>query len=96
MTVYSLHPGVIRTEFTRHLKEKLGLFWYLLILLSWPFMKNPVRGAQTTIYCVVDENIAGHSGRYYGDCKEKSTSKLVQDDQLASKLSELSAEFVDM
>jgi len=39
----------------------------------WPFTKIQYvhRGAQTSIYSAVGEEISGHSGRYYNDCQEK-------------------------
>ena len=32
--------------------------------------KSPKQGAQTTIYCAVDESISHESGHYYKDCKK--------------------------
>jgi len=96
VTVYSLHPGVVRTELGRHIIQKLGIFAYLLGALIWPFTKNPAQGAQTTIYCAVDEEISGHSGRYYSDCKEKDAAPQAQDDETAEKLWELSEKLVGL
>ena len=62
VTVYSLHPGVVRTDLGRHIEGKLGIFKYLFWGALWPFTKNPVQGAQTSIYCAVEEEI---SGKYY-------------------------------
>ena len=80
VTVYSLHPGVVRTDLGRHVDKRLGIFRHIFWSLMWPFTKNPVQGAQTNIYCAVDEEVAGHTGHYYSDCREKeaagcSTSK---------------------
>ena len=93
VTVYSLHPGVVRTELGRHLPK---LLLYILGPLLWPFTKNPVQGAQTSIYCSVAEEISGHSGRYYSDCKEKPAAPQGQDEETAEKLWELSAKLVDL
>ena len=59
VTVYSLHPGVVRTDLGRHIEGKLGIFKYLFWGALWPFTKNPVQGAQTSIYCAVEEEISG-------------------------------------
>jgi retinol dehydrogenase-12 len=32
--------------------------------------KTPLEGAQTTLYCCLEESIVEQSGRYYSDCKE--------------------------
>ena len=34
-----------------------------------PFLKTPESGAQTSIFCAVDESAAGQSGLYYSDCR---------------------------
>lgn len=44
------------------------LFWgarRLFGILLGPFMKSPELGAQTTIYCAVDEKCANETGLYY-------------------------------
>lgn len=65
VTVYSLHPGVIRTELGRHLVPTLAL-WKKMIAMSFMMLvKSPWEGAQTTIYCAVDESLTNASGLYY-------------------------------
>lgn len=75
VTVYSLHPGVIRTELGRHLFQTWALWKRVLFSLLLFLIKNPWEGAQTTIYCAVDESIANQSGLYYRqaitDCKQE-------------------------
>lgn len=96
VTVYSLHPGVIRTELGRHLFPTLAL-WKRMILM--PFMmliKSPWEGAQTTIYCAVDESLANVSGLYYSDCAPKTAAPQAQDDDAAKKLWDLSASMVGL
>lgn len=63
--MYSLHPGVIRTELGRHLFHTLP-WWMKMIIVPIMWMnKSPREGAQTTIYCAVEESIAKESGLYY-------------------------------
>jgi hypothetical protein len=40
-----------------------GATW-LLRKVTW-MAKTPTQGAQTTIYCAVDEKVAGQNGLYY-------------------------------
>lgn len=54
-SVYSLHPGVVRTELSRYMKSYVKLlmkfispFWYL-------FTKSAVQGAQTTLHLVYSD-----------------------------------------
>ena len=63
VTTYSLHPGVISTELTRHWKK--SLLWKPLLFLGEYLIKTPQEGAQTTIYCAVEESLASETGKYY-------------------------------
>ena len=65
VTVYSLHPGVIRTELGRHLWPTIALWKRLLFNPLMLLIKSPWEGAQTTIYCAVDESLQNTSGLYY-------------------------------
>ena len=56
VNVYSLHPGLIATELSRHVKNRLGIFKHLMLLLR-PLLKTPEAGAQTSIFCAVDESV---------------------------------------
>ena len=67
VTTYSLHPGSIRTELTRHVSiiTDYALGRALYYVLSWPLVKEPWNGAQTSICCAVDPALATESGKYY-------------------------------
>ncbi|KAJ3639754.1 hypothetical protein Zmor_003094 [Zophobas morio] len=69
VTVYSLHPGAIATELGRHLDVVYfpGLRWMFRNIFKF-FLKTPEQGAQTTIYCSVDEKCANETGLYYSEC----------------------------
>ncbi|CAN9506720.1 unnamed protein product [Ophioblennius macclurei] len=96
VTVYSLHPGVIRTELTRHLLPTLALWQKMVIgVLQW-LIKTPCEGAQTSIYCAVDESLANVSGLYYSDCAPKTPAPQARDDAAAKKLWDLSASMVGL
>ncbi|XP_037546696.1 retinol dehydrogenase 12 [Nematolebias whitei] len=96
VTVYSLHPGVIRTELGRHSLQTMALWKRILFSVLIFLIKNPWEGAQTTIYCAVDESAANQSGLYYSDCALKTPAPHALDDAAAKKLWNLSASMVGL
>lgn len=83
VTVYALHPGVIATELGRHLNRVFAFLWRTFFAY---FIKTPEQGAQTTIYCAVDEKCAHETGLYYSDCKVKTPSAYARDGDVARRL----------
>ena len=63
----ALFQGVIDTELGRHMQEK----WYFRMIypVMRVFIKTPLQGAQTQLYCCLEESIADHSGRYVQFCE---------------------------
>ncbi|XP_019935600.1 retinol dehydrogenase 13 [Paralichthys olivaceus] len=96
VTVYSLHPGVIRTELGRHILPTFSLLVRIIAKPITMLLKNPWEGAQTTIYCAVDESLANVSGLYYSDCAPKTPAPQALDDAAAKKLWDLSASMVGL
>ncbi|KOB69972.1 Restnol dehydrogenase, partial [Operophtera brumata] len=97
ITTYSLHPGVIKTELGRHMDQTLFRGARALIgFVIGPFMKSPELGAQTTIYCSVDEKCANETGLYYSDCVVTSPSQKSLSDEYAKKLWSASCELVGL
>jgi len=95
VSAYALHPGVINTELGRHLQDTFGPL-VMLWKVAMPFIKTPESGANTTIYCAVDESIADHNGRYYSDCKEKQPAPQAENIEDAKKLWEVSEQLVNL
>ena len=96
-TTSVLHPGVIETEIWRN----FGIAKKIIGAIMWPikkiFMKTCWEGAQTTIFCAVDESLDGVTGKYYADCQEaKFLNPQAEDEDLAKKLWEKSAEIVQI
>ncbi|XP_050313489.1 retinol dehydrogenase 13-like [Anthonomus grandis grandis] len=86
VTTYSLHPGVIATELGRHMKDTYGVIaTFVWGMLKW-LLKTPEQGAQTTIYCSVDEKCKHESGLYYAECNVKTPTKLAQNQEDAERL----------
>jgi len=94
ISVYSLHPGVIDTELGRHMQEK----WYFRMIypVMRVFIKTPLQGAQTQLFCCLEESIVDHSGRYYSDCKEKQAARQARSEDDAKKLWEISEKLVGL
>lgn len=78
ITTYALHPGAIASNIWRR--------------VPWPvqpvmkrFMRSSEEGARTSIWCATAPELAGVSGRYYDDCREKAVSR-VATPELAAEL----------
>lgn len=86
VTSYSLHPGVIKTDLGRHISDTYGpVVKFLWGMVGWT-MKTPEQGAQTTIYCSVDEKCANESGLYYAECAVKTPTKAARNEEDAKRL----------
>ncbi|KAG7455428.1 hypothetical protein MATL_G00256720 [Megalops atlanticus] len=90
VTVYALHPGIVQTELGRHLNTPLRVAYTIVK----PFLKTPVQGAQTSIYCAVEPALENESGHYYSDCAQATCSRTATDDEMAQKLWELSCQML--
>ena len=77
VTANCLHPGVVRTELSRYKNESIAarIFHIVFNVILAPFIKDPKSGAQTTIFCAVDESLEEVTGQYFVDCKEASVSE---------------------
>ncbi|XP_035288518.1 dehydrogenase/reductase SDR family member 13-like [Anguilla anguilla] len=85
VTCYSVHPGPVKTEITRH-----TIIWYFYVPTSWLFTVDPDSGAQTTLHCALQEGIEPLSGRYFSNCAEEEVLPKAKDDAVARKLWEVS------
>ncbi|XP_057666880.1 retinol dehydrogenase 14-like [Diorhabda carinulata] len=98
VNVYSVHPGCVKTDLGRHVAKQFyipGLLWLVETATSYIF-KTPEQGAQTQIYCSVDENCANESGLYYSDCKIIKSSAAAQNEEMAKKLWNISLKMVGL
>ncbi|CAH2068952.1 unnamed protein product, partial [Iphiclides podalirius] len=94
VTTYSLHPGIVGTELGRHLDSSIisGATWVFNNVLKL-MIKSSRCGAQTNIYCAVDEGCANESGHYYSECSKSIVlSKQCKNDDYALKLWDLTIE----
>lgn len=60
------------------------------------FVKNPLQGSQTTLYCAIDEEAGRQSGFYYSDCKPCTPSSRAEDMKTAKKLWDVSWDLVNL
>ena len=89
VTTYSVHPGIVRTELSRHVKETFGTAFFILAQLFLPLYKTVENGAQTSICCAVDTGLQGQTGKYYKDCQEAINSPEADNMEDAKKLWEM-------
>jgi NAD(P)-dependent dehydrogenase (short-subunit alcohol dehydrogenase family) len=91
VTANAVHPGLVRTEFAL---EGDTLFIGLFYRLFGPLLGTAEKGARTSIWAASSPDLEGASGRYYGDCKEATPTRLAQDDGIAARLWEVSEQLV--
>jgi NAD(P)-dependent dehydrogenase (short-subunit alcohol dehydrogenase family) len=72
VTANALHPGVIDTK---------------LLHAGFAMKGAPVeQGARTSVYLATSDKVAGVSGKYFIDCRDKTPSRAARDDGLAEAL----------
>lgn len=92
VTTYAVHPGMVHTELGRYVDS--GITSVLKSMLEF-FMKTPEQGAQTTLYCALDENLNKETGLYYSECAKGWIWK-TGGQQIAKKLWDVSAKLVGL
>ncbi|XP_041669101.1 dehydrogenase/reductase SDR family member 13-like [Cheilinus undulatus] len=87
VTCYSVHPGIVRTELSRHVS-----LWQKVFIdpVAKLLFLDPETGAQTTLHCCLQEGIEPLSGRYFSCCAEQEVSARAKNDAVALKLWEVS------
>jgi len=88
VNAYALHPGVIATELGRHLNANPVLKCMSMMIM--PLMKTPEAGAQTSLYCCLEQSISDENGKYYSDCRRMEPAVQAQNDEDAKKLWQIS------
>lgn len=86
------HPGVVRTGFA---KNEPGI-WKVVATLGAPFFRSPERGARSLVWLALSDDAAALSGEYIEDEKVVAPSAQAQDDALARRLWERSAQLVTL
>jgi NAD(P)-dependent dehydrogenase (short-subunit alcohol dehydrogenase family) len=86
-TSNSLHPGVIPTNLSRYQPDRE-------YDMSNPRFKTIPQGAATQCYVATSPILDGVTGYYFDNCNPAVPSEHMQDDRMAAKLWEVSAELV--
>ena len=78
-TANALHPGVIKTNLSRHIADAETMFATMTL-------KTIPEGAATQCYVATHPNVAKISGSYFADCALAKTSDFAKDEALAEAL----------
>jgi dehydrogenase/reductase SDR family protein 13 len=90
VTTYAVHPGVVATDVWRKVPGPLR--WVIK-----KFMISPEEGAQASLRCATDPELAAQTGRYYDvGGKEKEPNRVANDVELARTLWTKSAEWTGL
>ncbi|XP_028840332.1 dehydrogenase/reductase SDR family member 13-like [Denticeps clupeoides] len=87
VTCYSVHPGIVKTELSRHVSLWQKIFIEPVATLLFLDTKS---GSQTTLHCALQEGIEPLSGRYFSCCAVQEVCGKAKDDAVARKLWEVS------
>lgn len=85
-TVNCVHPGPTRTEFTR----KAGGTLARMAKIFHPLMRSPEAGARTPVYLATDSAVAGVTGGYFVNCRQRKSARLTYDRVIADSLWKIS------
>ncbi len=88
VTVNALHPGVVRTNLSRHSP------WYMR--LGPLFFKNPAKGAETPIYLASSPDVEKVTGKYFINKKEGPSSDESYDQRTARRVWDISVQLVGL
>ncbi len=96
VSAFSLHPGSVSTELQRHSLRADAIREVLMQPYLKLCFKSPWQGAQTSIFCAVQEGLEKYSGEYFADCAVATTSSFAKDEDLAKKLWDMSLEMTKL
>lgn len=77
----------MKTELSRHVS-----LWQMVFIepVARLLFLDPKTGAQTTLYCALQEGIESLSGRYFSCCAVQEVGAIARDDAVAKRLWEVS------
>lgn len=91
ITVNALNPGRVKTKIGIKARKPIHqLGWKLLTFFSSSSIK---KGTATHIMLAIDDNLNNVSGKYFSKTKQKTASKLSQDENLSAALWKFSENF---
>ncbi len=89
VTVNALHPGVVNTNLAHSAPKPIK---WLIETLGPILLTTPEKGARTSVHVATSPSLAGVSGRYFKDSREKTPSCAAQNDDDARRLWTISEE----
>ena len=78
---FSLHPGSIGTELFHPVLPIFGRSIITKVIES--VVKNTYYGCQTTMACMLDDDILKYSGDYFNNCQRTELFSNAKDDEVA-------------
>ena len=81
-TTYSLHPGVVASNFQDNTHGFLGA----LFTLIRPFMISNEKGAETSVYLATDPGVTKFNGKYFDKKTIKKPKSIAYDETLSEQL----------
>lgn len=93
VTVNCLHPGFVASSFGNRFTGGLNLVWRAITPL---FAIDPRKGAQTSVWLASSPEVAGISGRYFVNAKEKQPSPAAQDRIARDRLMEITVKMTGL
>ncbi len=93
VTANALHPGVVSTSFGA--EDPRGI-QRLIIPFARPFMKDPAKGAATSIHLASAPDLEQVTGRFFANSKPKKSSKRSYDEAAGARLWQVSADLVGL
>lgn len=91
ITVNCLHPGAVSTSIGKQNGEWLAKIVHLLLK---PFFRDPMKGAETSIYLCTSDDVADITGAYFDNCEKVAPKPWAEDDIEAERLWTLTEECV--
>jgi NAD(P)-dependent dehydrogenase (short-subunit alcohol dehydrogenase family) len=73
ITTYALHPGLVASDIWRRIP------WPVRRLVTLRMLSTE-QGAATSLYCATEPELAGVSGRFYENCRERAASTVATPD----------------
>ncbi|HEC43838.1 MAG TPA: SDR family oxidoreductase [Bacteroides sp.] len=92
ITANAVHPGAVGTNFGYDARPAIKF----LIKLGKPFLKTPRQGADTVVYLASSPEVEGISGKYFARRKQLKSNAESYDQQVWTRLWEVSEELTGL
>ena len=97
VTANSLHPGVVPgSGFMRTLPAPVRVGVSALAAIPNPVTDSVVSGAETSVYLAASPDVAGVTGQYFDNCRQRTPSRAARDETTQRRLWDVSADFVGL